>query len=330
MGIPERHTAEISGRSKPESRDAMWRNKRVFFCTPQTLVKDVEEGRCDASTIVCVVMDEAHRATGEHANSVLVRLIEASGAKFRLVGLSATPGTDIKSIQAICDRLKISRIEARAEDDPDVRRYIHHREEEVIVVKQPDVVKSLDGKFAELIMPILTRLRSERVSPRLHYDSGTLNQWSVIQANKEYVDRTGDYRLNAQFNILRELVNARILLKAHGVQMARTKLSEAASKPYMKYTSRQPEFESLMRDMTMASGARQDDVRGAGTSDGFENNPKLFKLVEVLREHFERKQATGQSTRVIVFSQWRESVGEIVQMLTSQNSSLLKPAQVSR
>jgi ERCC4-related helicase len=337
-GIPERHTAEISGRSKPESRVAMWNNKRVFFCTPQTLVKDIEEGRCDASSIVCVVMDEAHRATGEHANSVLVRLIESSGAKFRLVGLSATPGTDIKSIQAVCDRLKVSRIEARAEDDPDVRRYIHHREEEVIVVRQPDVIKSLDSKFSELILPILTRLREERVSPRLHYDSATLQPWSVIQANKEYVERTGDYRLNGQFNVLRELVNARTLLKAHGVQMARTKLAEAAGKAFMNHTSRMPEFESLLRDMaTIAGGgggASGQDGPSGGTSTGggggFENNPKLFKLVEVLREHFERKEATGQSTRVIVFSQWRESVGEIVSMLTSQNSSLIKPAQVSQ
>ena len=311
----------------------MWKNKRVFFCTPQTLVKDIEEGRCDASLIVCVVMDEAHRATGEHANSVLVRLIDGSGARYRLLGLSATPGTDIKSIQAVCSRLNISRIESRAEDDPDVRGYIHHREEEVIVVRQPDVVKSLDSKFSELIMPILTRLREMRVSSRLQYDSATLQSWSVMQANREYVERTGDYTMNGQFNVLRELVNARTLLKVHGVQMARTKLAEAAGKSFMNYISGKREFVSLMRDLETASGGgeRQDGMRvGAVTeSDGYENNPKLFKLVEVLMEHFERKEVTGQSTRVIVFSQWRESVGEIVKMLISQNSPLLKPAQVS-
>ncbi|EED87716.1 atp-dependent RNA helicase, partial [Thalassiosira pseudonana CCMP1335] len=147
MGIPELHTAEISGRSKPESRENMWNSKRVFFCTPHTLVKDIEGGRCDAKSIVCVVMDEAHRATGNHANALLVNMIEEAGAKFRLVGLSATPGTDIKSIQVILDTLKINQIEAKTEDDPDVKRYIHHREEEVIIVKQPDVVKSLDKKF---------------------------------------------------------------------------------------------------------------------------------------------------------------------------------------
>lgn len=65
MGIPEVHTAEISGRSKPDSRVAMWTNKRCFFATPQTLVKDIQENRCNPRNIVCVVMDEAHRATGK-------------------------------------------------------------------------------------------------------------------------------------------------------------------------------------------------------------------------------------------------------------------------
>jgi Fanconi anemia group M protein len=314
MGIPERHTAEISGRTKPENRASMWTNKRVFFCTPQTLVKDITDERCNASNIVCVVMDEAHRATGEHANSVLIRLICNSGAKFRLVGLSATPGTDIKSIQAICTKLQISRIESRAEDDPDVARYIHHREEEVIIVKQPDVIKVIDTQFSELILPILTRLRDEKVSPRLHYDSATLSNWNVTLANKEYVERTGDYRLNSQFNILRELVTARMLLKEHGVQMARTKLVEAASKPFMNYIARQSIFQSLIRDMSLAASGGGSSVEGGSAmTTSMENNPKLIKLVEVLREHFERKEAvdgTNNSTRAIVFSQWRESVRE--------------------
>ena len=326
MGIPEQHTAEISGRSKPDSRTVMWRNKRVFFCTPQTLVKDIQDDRCDASSIVCVVMDEAHRATGEHANSVLVRLIDDSGAKYRLVGLSATPGADIKSIQAILDTLHISRIEARTEDDPNVSKYVHQTEEEVIVVKQPDVVKALDTKFSELIVPILTRLREEKVSQRLHYDSATLKPWSVIQAQKEYVSRTGDHRLDGQFNILRELVNSRAILKEHGVQMARQKLAEASHKQYMNYITRTAPFQSLMRDMMIvASGASQEEVEA--TTDTFENNPKLSKLVEVLTEHFERKRAINESTRVIVFSQWRESVNGIVKMLEFQNSTLIKPAQ---
>lgn len=43
-------------------------------------------------------------------------------------------------------------------------------------------------------------------------------------------------------------------------------------------------------------------------------------------EHFNRKQSAGQDTRVIIFSQWRDSVESIVSMLKAQNHSMLKPS----
>ncbi|KAL3822771.1 hypothetical protein ACHAXA_009645 [Cyclostephanos tholiformis] len=132
--------------------------------------------------------------------------------------------------------------------------------------------KSLDFKFSELIVPILTQLREMRVSPCLHNLSSTLQPWLVIQANKEYVERTGDSSLNGQFNVLHELVNARTLLSVHGVRMARSILAEAAGKTFMNNISRRPEFVSLMRDLETASEGevRQDGTRiGAATeSDG--------------------------------------------------------------
>jgi len=46
-------------------------------------------------------------------------------------------------------------------------------------------------------------------------------------------------------------------------------------------------------------------------------HPKLVKLVEVLTDHFSRAKAAGRSTRAIVFTQYRDSVGEIVSLLGS-------------
>lgn len=110
------------------------------------------------------------------------------------------------------------------------------------------------------------------------------------------------------------------------MQMARTKLGEFANKQYMNYFAKTPAFQALLRDMGIATGARQEDGVEGGTNS-FENNPKLTKLTEVLVEHFERTHAINESTRVIVFSQWRESVDGIVKMLNAQNTSFLKPAR---
>jgi Fanconi anemia group M protein len=85
MKIPERDTAEITGRQK--TREILWSNRRVFFCTPQTFQKDIEENRCDARKIVCICFDEAHKATGKYAYARVIDMVESAGAKFRVVSL---------------------------------------------------------------------------------------------------------------------------------------------------------------------------------------------------------------------------------------------------
>eukprot|EP00986_Skeletonema_menzelii_P018968 scaffold27039_cov150-Skeletonema_menzelii.AAC.1 len=348
MGIPERHTAEISGRVPNTSRKKIWDTKRVFFCTPQTLVKDIEEDRCDASKIVCVVMDEAHRATGMHTFALLPDMIEQAGAKFRLVALSgefvfvtaffafgwvclltklyvllisalATPGTDIKSIQAVVETLKISKIEARTEDDPNVKRYIHNREEEVISVKQPDVIKILDKKLLEFVRQPLEKLRSVNAASRLMGDSANLSPFAVMKAQEEYVNRTGDHRMYHTFQALRSLVDVRINLKNHGVQYALQNIArkEMEARGPLRVIFHSDEFKALKAEMQTAAGDPTECLS--------KNNPKYEKLTDVLLEHFERKRAIGESTRVIVFSQLRESVMGIVSMLSSKNAALLKP-----
>lgn len=62
----------------------------------------------------------------------------------------------------------------------------------------------------------------------------------------------------------------------------------------------------------------------------FYSHPKLLKLEEVVLEHFRGHQPSGTSssveaggTRVMIFSQYRESVQEIADML-SQHHPLIK------
>lgn len=45
-----------------------------------------------------------------------------------------------------------------------------------------------------------------------------------------------------------------------------------------------------------------------------QNHPKLMKLREVLVEHFTRHSAAESSTRAIVFTQFRDSVSEIIEL----------------
>lgn len=59
---------ELTGTTPPQQRAAMWKGQhRAFFLTPQVIANDLATGICPANSISCIVIDEAHKATGNHA-----------------------------------------------------------------------------------------------------------------------------------------------------------------------------------------------------------------------------------------------------------------------
>jgi len=101
MGIPEEDIAHLEGSVAATKREVLWQEKRVFFCTPQTLMNDLANARCDPRSIVCVVIDEAHRATGQYAYTTLIQEISRQSTNFRVLALSATPGSDARKVQSV-------------------------------------------------------------------------------------------------------------------------------------------------------------------------------------------------------------------------------------
>lgn len=75
--VPLDTIAELTGTLSKEKRQKYYQLKRVFFMTPQTLQKDIESNIFDCSKIVLLVIDEAHRATGNYAYCRIIQMLEA-------------------------------------------------------------------------------------------------------------------------------------------------------------------------------------------------------------------------------------------------------------
>lgn len=322
MGIPTSDTAEISARTKPESRACLWGKRRVFFCTPQSLQKDIAAGRCEARSVVCIILDEAHRAQGDYDYTKVVEQIEESGAKFRVVGLSATPGTSQKAIQEVVQNLRISKIEARTDDDEAIKKYIHKRESEIIQIKQTNAVAKIERLFAGLVNPYFDQLRSRGVS-RMLGSYATATDWNVIQAKKEYVSRTNRHDLDHVFGAVRRLIDAKVALRTHGIGVAKRRLKQMQSDAsgLLSTIVRKDEFLELWEEIVKATSgsSSQEDVAELKL-----NNPKLCMLDQILIEHFSRARAANESSRCIVFAVRREPVEMIVSML-SASKPLIRP-----
>lgn len=58
-------------------------------------------GICPHKKIVCLVVDECHRAKGNSDVVLAVKKLRGDKCKFRVLGLSATPGSSNEAIQVM-------------------------------------------------------------------------------------------------------------------------------------------------------------------------------------------------------------------------------------
>ena len=185
VGIPERETAVLTGRLSAASRKDVWKSARVIYCTPQTLQNDLTSGILSESAhqIVLVILDEAHKATGDHSYvQCLQFLMDASlpgrRPKFRIVGLSATPGSDRKAIQQVITNLHITKIEVR--NEAQLQQYSFTRNIEEIVVEASTPQRHVVRRMSEqLIAPLLRELRQAGLWSDQYTGNDTLTYFIV-------------------------------------------------------------------------------------------------------------------------------------------------------
>jgi ERCC4-related helicase len=319
MGIPATDTALLTGKVPATQRATIWQEKRVFFCTPQTVQKDLESNRCDALKVVCVVLDEAHKSTGEYAYCKVISYLEKAGAKFRVLGLSATPGTSIKAVQNVINVLRINCIEARSDNDPDVKRYIHDRQTEIVVVQGMDATKDVEQKLDAIIGPILDILRKRNVILPQFTDHKSISSYTLLKTQAYIKTQPQNERDNAAIGYLAAgicLLQIRTDLYKHGIGSVRTKLHKLKheqQRGILASVVKGEHFQSLWDEVETVSC--NPNASNNTIEDKYKNNPKLKKLCEILMDHFKRSKVESISSRVIVFSQFRTSVSEIVDIL---------------
>ena len=107
-GIKQEDCVELTGQTNPSLRAIAWSTKRVIYSTPQTVENDLRKGRLDPRDVTCLVVDEAHRASGDYAYVGVVRYLMSVNPHFRLLALTATPGARGDAVQSVIDNLHVS------------------------------------------------------------------------------------------------------------------------------------------------------------------------------------------------------------------------------
>ena len=225
VGIPECDIAELQGGVHAARRKKLWPQSRIVFCTPQTFVNDLSHNRVgDPRKIVCLVIDEAHRATGDYAYCKAVRKLtcDKSHHRFRILALSATPGKDLGAVQNVVDNLNISHLEIRLPDDPDVKKHAFETIEEERIVKDSPVMKRLIGRVHDLMRPIMAHLKhTYNITCGHSTNAAAVQSYSCTTAMQYVIGSRGRYSdpwtIVDNIRLLGRLARVRDMLQKYGV-----------------------------------------------------------------------------------------------------------------
>jgi ATP-dependent DNA helicase MPH1 len=133
--------------------------------TPQTLQKDIESGLFDCGKIVLLVIDEAHRATGNYAYCRIIQMLEIQNVGFRILSLSATPVSKIENLQSIVSSLRVAMFEVRDEEDDEIKQYTHDKNILEIIVEKENYISELENKMYRIMGLALAFLKQVKLVP---------------------------------------------------------------------------------------------------------------------------------------------------------------------
>lgn len=316
-GIPRSETTLLTGDIAPALRSDEWEKRRVFFMTPQTLLNDLSHGYADPKSIGLMVIDEAHRAVGEYAYAKATKLIRRFSNNFRVLALTATPGSKVETVQEVIDNLGISHCEIRTEESLDIRQYVHQRNIDQIVLDPSDEINLIGELFTEALKPLTEKLSSQNIW--YGRNPMALTTYGLIQAQKEWFATRGNranqgvqFMMRAIFSVLTSLAHSIKLLQFHGIKPFYDNMVDFRSEQEGK-----GEKGSKYRRQIIDSTSFQemmDKIAGWIKLDGFVGHPKLAALADCVLNHF---MDNGEETRVIVFSEYRDSAEEIVRMFNA-------------
>lgn len=347
MGIPHSHMAEMTGATQAVTRRDIWHSKRVLFLTPQVMVNDLSRGVCPAAEIKCLVIDEAHKALGNYAYCQVVRELVKYTHQFRILALSATPGSDVKAVQQVITNLLIGQIELRSEESPDILPYSHERRVEKVVVPLGEELAAIQKSYVQILEAFASSLIQRNVLMRR--DIPNLTKYQLILARDQFRKNPSPNIVGIQQGIIEgefavciSLYHGYELLQQMGMRslylflcgimdgtkgMTRTKTELSRNEDFVTLYSHLEYM--FAQTCSMSADGNSFFQKGEKDKKIFYSHPKLKKLEEVVVEHFKlwNAQRTSQKkcdeTRVMIFSSFRDSVQEIAEMLM-QHQPLVK------
>jgi ERCC4-related helicase len=311
LDIDDANIVLFTGSVSPKKREEMWVNSKVVVSTPQCIENDIINNRINLEEISLLIADEAHNAVKDYSYTWVAKQYHKKSRYPRIIGLTASPGSDLERIQEVCKNLYIEEIEIRTDNDPDVKPYVHEIDVEWVTVNLPQVFSDISSHLQNFLKERLEKLKKWGILRRT--DLKYVSKTDLLQMQGQLRGRasTGekDFVIWNGISVLAEIMkihHAVELLETQGIiplHRYLEKLNNSAATTSVKAVK------SIVKDLNFRSAL----VKVSKLYEEKVEHPKLVELQKLV----EREIKEEPKKKIIVFNQFRNSASDIVEKLNS-------------
>jgi len=289
----------FTGKVNAENRKEIWKTADIIFSTPQCVSNDLKNNLYNLNEVSLLIEDECHRCLKNYAYNYVAQEYKKQAPEEiqRIIGMTASPGSDKKKIKEICKNLNIERVELRSRDDIDVKKYLQKLEFEKI-----DVIFPPEFEEIRILLKIIYDGYIDELKNRsLLY--GPINKISLIELQKKLFARSSSG--NTNFNILLGISACASAIKIlHAIELLETqtltsfntylrKLFKEASQKKSKGVQRLVKKQEFNQAFIISS-----ELLTKGRE-----HPKLQRAIELVKE----EKQNNDKSKIIIFAQFRET-----------------------
>lgn len=300
----------FTGSVNAEKRKKIWQTADIIFSTPQCIANDLKKNFYNLNDVCLLVEDEAHKCLKNYDYNYVVQEYKKQARHQRIIGLTASPGSDKNKINEICKNLSVEEVEVRTRQSEDVKEYVQELEFEKILLNFPEEFEEIRKVMKKIFNEYVDELRSRKLLFKLATKTELIN----LQKKISFILSRG----NKSFNYL---LGASACAQAIKIQHALELLETQTLKNFNRYLNdlKNQAMKKQSRGVVKLVSKYEFGFALKKSEDLLEKNiehPKIKTVVEIIG----KEKLKNSRSKIIVFTQFRETATILSRELNKINN----------
>ena len=291
----------FTGQIDSNKRKKIWQTADIIFSTPQCVANDLRKNLYNLKDVCLLVEDESHRCVKNYDYNYIAQKYKSQSQHSRILGLTASPGSDIGKIKEICKNLFIEEVELRTRESIDVKKYLQELEFEKVVVNLDSELEEIKHVFKKMFDYYVDELKSRKVLFVPPTKTNLINLQKKISLSLNRGGKNFNYLLGmsacaqaVKIQHALELLETQTLFSFHKyLKELFNRAAKNQSRGVVKLVAR-PEFNFAY--------IKSNELLAKNIE-----HPKLGELIKIIN----REKKENNNLKVIVFTQFRDTASII-------------------